>query len=264
MDRFESDVMDDLMYDAAEGPTQDLGFDEYDEYDPYDEGDEGDDEFLGRILGGLGGLIGGGAGQFDEYDEYDEYDEGDEYDDFEAADPYDEYDEYDPMEDLVADALDSDDADEFFKRLAGIAKRVGRGIGSVARTVAPIASMIPLPQAQLIGRIAGVAGKMLADGADDFEAFDDLVDGMDEDGIDAAAPVLAGMLVRRAVPAITRAPAPVRKAAVKGVTKAVRKAVRRQGPPAAKAVARAVRATRRVVQARRIPPHSTHPQSSVR
>ncbi|HWP20752.1 MAG TPA: hypothetical protein VNO84_16605 [Burkholderiaceae bacterium] len=259
MDRFESDVMEDLMYDAAEGPARTAAFDEYDEgdtYDEYDEGDEGDDEFLGRVLGGAAGQSGGGQ-QFDEWEEGDEYEAADEYDDFDAAgEDYDAYDEGDPMEEMVADAMDAGDGDEFFRRLAGIARRVGRGIGQVARTVAPIASMIPLPQAQLVGRLANVAGRLLADGADEYEAFDELVDGLDEDGIDAAAPVLAGMVLRRAVPAVARAAAPVRRAAVHGVTQAVRQAVRRQGPPAARAVARAVRATRRVVQQRRMPPRA--------
>ncbi|MCR5885853.1 hypothetical protein LRS03_24540 [Rhizobacter sp. J219] len=161
----------------------------------------------------------------------------------------------------MADALDAADGDEFFGRLRSlasgamnVARRVGRGVGQAARVVGPIASMIPLPQAQLIGRMANVAGRLLADGADEFEAFDDFVDGLDDDAIDAAAPVLAGMVVRRAVPAIARAAPAVRRAAVRGVTRAVRQAVRRQGPPAARAVARAVRATRRVVQQRRVPP----------
>jgi hypothetical protein len=93
----------------------------------------------------------------------------------------------------------------------------------------------------------------MADGADEFEAFDELVDGLDEDGIDAAAPVLAGMVIRRALPSVARAAAPVRRAAVRAVSQAVRSAVRRQGPQAARAVARAVSATRRIVQRRRLP-----------
>mgnify|MGYP000680583227 CR=1 FL=1 len=80
MDRFEADVMDDLMSDAAEGPAARHGnaydeFDEYDEGDELDGADEGDDEFLGRLLGGIGrvawGLLGGGGDGFDEGDEFD-------------------------------------------------------------------------------------------------------------------------------------------------------------------------------------------------
>jgi hypothetical protein len=268
MDRFEADVMDDLMYDAAEGPARGASMDAYDEYDEgdaydeFDEGDEGDegDEFIGRLLGGIGrvagGLLGGGAGGGggEGYDEGDEYDEGDAYDEYDEGDAYDEG--GDAMEDAVADAMDAADGDEFFRRLGRIARGVGRGIGSAARAIGPIASMIPIPQAQMIGRLANVAGRLLADGADEFETFDEMIDGLDEDEIDAAAPVLAGMVVRRALPAVARAAAPVRRAVVRGVTQAVRQAVRRQGPPAARAVARAVRATRRVVQQRRMAPRA--------
>lgn len=276
MDRFEADVMDDLMYEASEGPAArgPSAYDEYDEGDEGDEfaedwGDEGDDQFIGRLLGGIGrvagGLLGGGGGGGEQFDEGDEFDAGEEYDEgdgFEAAGA-DYGEDVDSLEDAVADALDSEDADEFFSRLRrlasgamNVARRVGQGVGQAARVIGPLASMIPIPQAQMIGRIANVAGRLLADGADEFEAFDDLVDGLDEDAIDAAAPVLAGMVLRRAVPAVARAAAPVRRAAVRSVTRAVRQAVRRQGPPAARAVARAVRATRRVTQARRMPPRA--------
>ena len=260
MDRFDADVMEDLMSDPAEGPalsTMDEG-DEYDEYDEGDFGDEGDDPFLGKILGGL---LGGGQSA-DEMDEYDEFSPQassfDEYDEFSpqasSFDEFDPGDEYDSFEDLAADAMDAADADEFFGRLARIARRVGKGIGSVARVVGPIASAIPIPQAQLIGRVANVAGKLLADGADEFEAIDELVDGLEDDAIDAAAPVIAAAALRRTA---VRAAAPAaRRAAVRAVSQAVRQAVRSQGGPAARGVVRAVRATRRVTKQRHLPPRT--------
>jgi hypothetical protein len=258
MDRFDTDVMDDLMSEGAEGPARSMDdydlYDEADEGDTYDEGDFGDDdEFLGPVASAAARPA-GGASSYDDIDEVDEVDEYDE-DGFDEVDSYDEeVDEGDDaMEDAVADAMDAGDTDEFFRRLGRIARGVGRGIGRAARVVGPIASMLPIPQAQLIGRIANVAGRMLADGADEFEAFDDLVDGLDEDGIDAAAPVLAGMIVRRALPGVARAARPVRRAAVRAVSNAVRTAARRQGPRAARAVGRAVVASRRVVQRRRLP-----------
>lgn len=261
------------MADSAEGPAlraaddfdgMDEGdeFDGFDEFDGADEGDAGDDEFLGRVVGGAARLAGGlmGSGNaFDESDGFDEFDGFDEADEsFDDMDGFDgdlavDADGADAMEDAVADAMDAGDGDEFFRRLGRIARTVGRGIGSVARVVAPIAAAIPLPQAQLIGRVAGVAGRLLADGADDFEAFDDLVDGLDEDGVDAAAPVLAGMAIRRALPVVARAPQPVRRAAVHAVTTAVRQANRVQGATGARAVARAVMASRQVVAQRGLP-----------
>ncbi len=264
MDRFDTDVMDDLM-DAAEGPARSAmeDFDGADGFDELDEGDEGD-AFLGRIIGGLGNLLGGGgnANAFDEDGFDDSFDE----DGFDE-DGFDEGDGYDAFDDAVADALDADDSDEFFRRIARMARgavrgigrvagTVGRGIGQAARVVGPIASMIPIPQAQLIGRIANVAGRLLADGADEFEAIDALVDEFDEESLDAAAPVVAGLALRRAVPNIARMPRPARRRLVRAVTQATRTAVRRQGAPAARAVTRVVRTAARAVQARRVAPRA--------
>src|ERR671937_818038 len=158
-ERFETDVMEDLFSDAAEGPST---FDEFEE-DSFEDVDAGEeDEFLSRIIGGLGQAVGGllGGQQFEEMEDYGDVDGADEWEGVDA------------MEDAVADALAAEDTDEFFRRLrqiAGrainVARRVGRGVGQVARVVGPIASMIPLPQAQAIGRIANVAGRLLADGA---------------------------------------------------------------------------------------------------
>jgi hypothetical protein len=292
MDRFETDVMDDLMNDAAEGPAQSMDELDEDGGDAWDEGetDDSDDEFLGQLAGGLGRLLGGGGGggrgrrrggggggglpgglgnilggllgadegdEWDGGDEGDALDEGDELDEVDALDEGDEGDE-DAADDLVADALEADDSDEFLRRLGGIARRVGRGIGSVARTVAPIASMIPLPQAQLIGRIAGAAGRLLADGADEFEAIDELVESMDEEEVDAAAPVIAGLALRRALPAVARLARGQRRRIVRSVAQTARAAVRRAGPRAARVAPRVVAAVRgavrrRAVPARRIP-----------
>ncbi|WP_024302735.1 hypothetical protein [Pseudogulbenkiania sp. MAI-1] len=248
MSQYAEDLMDDL-FDAAEGPAR--AFDAGDEFDEWDGADEGDDEFLGRLIGAgaqaLGGLL--GADEFDEdgFDEYDEFDTGDGFD-------------VDSFEDLVADALDAGDSDEFLRRIRNIASRVGRAargvgraVGSAARVVGPIASMIPLPQAQLIGRVANVAGRLLADGADEFEAIDELLDSFDDDAIDAAAPVIAGLTIRRTMPNLAGAPRQVRRQAVRNVTQATRTLVRRQGAPAARAVPRIARAAqRRRVPTRRI------------
>lgn len=262
-----ADVMDDLMDEAAEGPARNA-YDEADEYDEWDAGDfadagdAGDDEFLSRIIGGVGQAIGGllGADEGDEFDEYDEYDGYDEGDAYAEGDGFDEYADAESFEDAVADALDAGDSDEFLRRLrrfAGralnVARRVGRGVGQVARVVGPIASMIPIPQAQAIGRIANIAGRLLADGADEFEAIDELLDGYDDEMIDAAAPVIAGLTIRRAMPAAARLPRQARRQLVRSVSQATRTLVRRQGAPAARAVPRIVRSTQRAVARRRLP-----------
>ena len=183
-DRFESDAMEDLLYEEAEGPSR---FEEFEEegFEELDAGEE--DEFLSRVIGGIGQVAGSllGAEEFEEMEEWEDVDSAEAWDSAES------------MEDAVADAMEAEDTDEFLRRLrriAGrainVARRVGRGVGQVARVVAPIASAVPLPQAQAIGRIASIAGRLLADGADEFEVVDELVDLADEeDSIDAAAPL---------------------------------------------------------------------------
>ncbi|MGQ0443557.1 MAG: hypothetical protein ACT4O2_00135 [Beijerinckiaceae bacterium] len=242
-DAFEADVMDEL-YDAAEGPAQRYYGDafEEEEFDALEEGFE------------------------------DEFEEGFE-EEFEAMEDYgDEGDLLDAMEEEVADALEEEDSDEFLRRLAGIARRVGRGVGRVARgaaqvarraapvvgriarTVAPIASAIPIPQAQAIGRIAGLLGRVLPNQADEFDALDDVIDlAEEEDAVDFAAPIIAGLTVRRTMPGIARQPRAVRRQMVRSVSQATRTVTRRAGPQAARAVPRVVQAARRAAQRRGMP-----------
>lgn len=249
---FETDVMDDLFYDQVEGPAQRGDhynrYDAGDEFGEYDLAEADDDAFIG-------GLIRSGQG-FDEMEDWGEqgYDSG-----------------FDALEDALADALAEEDTDEFFRRLGRIARnvgrrvgqvagRVGRGIGSVARVVGPIASMIPLPQAQLIGRIANVAGRLLADEADEFEALEDLFDLAEtEDAIDAAAPFVSAVALRTAMPNISRLPRQTRRQLVSSVSQATRTLARRQGPAAARAVPRIVRGVSRTVAQRGLPARSVAP-----
>lgn len=249
---FETDVMDDLFYDQVEGPAQRgdyyNSYDAGDEFGEYDLAEADDDTFIG-------GLIRSGQG-FDEMEDWGEqgYDSG-----------------FDALEDALADALAEEDTDEFFRRLGRIARnvgrrvgqvagRVGRGIGSVARVVGPIASMIPIPQAQLIGRIANVAGRLLADEADEFEALEDLFDLAEtEDAIDAAAPFVSAVALRTAMPNISRLPRQTRRQLVSSVSQATRTLAHRQGPAAARAVPRIVRGVSRTVAQRGLPARSVAP-----
>ena len=249
---FETDVMDDLFYDQVEGPAQRgnhyNSYDAGDEFGEYDLAEADDDAFIG-------GLIRSGQG-FDEMEDWGEQ-------------GYDS--DFDALEDALADALAEEDTDEFFRRLGRIARSVGRrvgqvargvgrGIGSVARVVAPIASMIPLPQAQLIGRIANVAGRLLADEADEFEALEDLFDLAEtEDAIDAAAPFVSAVALRTAMPNISRLPRQTRRQLVSSVSQATRTLAHRQGPAAARAVPRIVRGVSRTVSQRGLPARSVAP-----
>lgn len=261
MSSFETDVMEDLYYDEAEDPARQQ-FDEYDEF-----GEEEGDEFLRNIIGGLGRAVGGLIGGGDQYDEFDEY----EYDAYDV-DEYEDMEALDAMEEAVVDALAAEDTDEFFRRLRrglgrvarvarGAIRTVGRGIraaapivGQIARTVGPIASLIPHPAAQAVGRLASVAGRVLP--ADEFDTMEDLFDfAEDEDAIDAAAPVIAGLTIRRTMPGVSRLPRPARRQLVRSVTRATRAVSRRQGriPPRAapQAIQRAATRVARSLQAMR-------------
>jgi hypothetical protein len=285
-DPFEADAMEDPFYDQAEGPSE---FDQFEE-DPFEEDPAEEDQFIGDVIGGLvgadedagdedpfigdviGGLVGADedAGDEDPFigdvvggllgAEEDPFDPGDEDlgDPGEPADvgfdSADTLDTFDAIDNAVADALESDDADEFLGNIIKIARQVGRGVGKAARFVAPLAKAIPLPQAQAIGQIADVAGRLLADGADEFEAVDDLIDMADEeDNIDAAAPVVAGLAIRKLMPAVARLPRHQRRQVVKSVSRAIRTVAHRHGPHAARAVPKVVKAVQRAVRQHRIP-----------
>jgi hypothetical protein len=226
-DRFEDDLMEDLL---AEPEGRGASADEYDEAEAYDEADEADED--------------------DEWDEADEVDEVDEVDELEAMEGDEATDE---LEEAVADVLGADDADEFWGGFKKILSKVGKTVGSVARTVAPIAKMIPIPQAQLIGRVAGTIGNVLADEGDEFDALDAVADYAEEeeDGIDALAPAVAGLAIRSALKNKTAAiPRVHRRRLVKAVSTATKQLARKHGAHAALAAPAIVRAARKIVARR--------------
>jgi hypothetical protein len=179
----------------------------------------------------------------------------DEFDELDA--PGDTFDEEsaDELEEGVTDALEAADADEFWGGLGRALKKVGRTIGKGARFIAPIAKMIPIPQAQLIGRAADVVGKVMADEGDEMDGFDDLADyADDEDAIDALAPAIAGVAIKSALKHHTAAlPRPQRRALVKTVTAATKHLVRKHGPKAVQAMPAIVNHARKVVARKRLP-----------
>lgn len=212
------------------------------------------DKFEDDLLEDLGGEPEGRSHAMDEFDdsaEFDEFDNSmeDPGDGFESDDMEDEF------EDVVADALGADDVDEFWGKIGGFLKKVGRGVGSVARIVAPIASAIPLPQTQAIGRIAGLVGKVLADEGDEMDALDEMADyADDEDAMDALAPAVAGLAIRSAVKNVARLPHHHRKQLVQAVTAATKHINRTHGPRvAAAAVPGIVHHARRIVVRRGLP-----------
>jgi hypothetical protein len=169
---------------------------------------------------------------------------------FYGAVPEGDFADFDAFEDAMVDALDEEDTDEFFRRLV-------RGIGRVARVVAPIASAIPLPWTQAIGRVARVAGRLMADGADEFEAIDALVDLAEaEDLWDAAAPAIATMAVHGAMPQAARLPTSTRQQLVRATTQTAQALANRQGTQAVRTLPAVVQTAQRVVQQQGLPPRA--------
>lgn len=178
----------------------------------------------------------GDLGALDDPHEADLSDSADELE-LDAAEAMDE------LEDTVAEALDAEDADEF---LGGLWK----GIRSVARKIAPIVSKVapylPIPGAGVIGKAADIVGKVAADEADELDALDGVIDIADDaEAFDAAAPVVAGLAIRKGVPNVARLPHPQRKQLVKAATAATRYLARQHGPEAVAALPAIVHHARR-------------------
>lgn len=220
---FETDVMDDLAYDAAEGPAR---------------------SYRHR------------AHPLDAYDDMDAYDE------FDVDEADDDMDALDAMEDALADALEAEDSDEFLgratsliRRAGSIARRARSTIGRIGRVVAPIASAIPLPQAQAVARVARLAGQLRADGADEFEAIDALIDlAEDEDVLDAAAPAIASMAIHGTIPQqAARLPATARRNLVQATAQTARRLAAQQGPQAVRALPGIVETAQRVARQQGLP-----------
>jgi hypothetical protein len=272
MDRpFDSDLMDDW---AVESPTNaaDEALEDFEEMG--DEADVEGDAFSGDVDNlemedeatyfADNGFVDEAISDFS-----DEFSDGfsdefrDEFGDAAYGEVDREVDSMHAMEAAIADALAAEDSDEFLRRVvqgvrraAQVARSAGRVVGQVARTVAPIASAIPLPQAQAIGRVAQVAGRLLADGVDEFEALDELlVFAETEEAIDAAIPVIAGLTIRSVMPRAARLDRTTRRQLVRSVSQSTRTLARRQGPQAIRAVPRVVQAVLRTAQRRRIPAH---------
>jgi hypothetical protein len=222
-DRFEDDLMEDLL---AEPEGRGASADEYDEAEAYDEADELDE-----------------ADEYDEAEAYDEADELDESaDELEASEGEESADEF---IEGIASILGAEDADEFFGGFKNILKTVGN--------VAPIAKMIPIPQAQLIGGAADMIGNVLADEGDEFDALDAMADYAEEeeDGFDALAPAVAGLAIRSALKTKAAAiPRVHRRRLVKAVSTATKHLARKHGAHAAVAAPAIVRAARKIVARR--------------
>jgi hypothetical protein len=248
MSAFEQELYEDLAYEEAEGMSdlydEDLEMDEMDDYDE----DESDDEFDDEDEFEESAFYEDEFDEFDEVNEYDEFDEFDEDDEFE-----DEGEE--ALDSVMAFALDSEDADEFFKKLfrgakkfakkaVRVARKAAPIIGKIGRIAAPILSKIPLPQAQLAARVARLAGRLRAEGASDEEILEAVAEIATKDK--RALPIVAGLTAQTILKGRGRAMSfPARKKVVKDMKKAAKTLVRKQGPKAIRALPKIVKSVKR-------------------
>jgi hypothetical protein len=238
---YEENLYEDLA-DEAEGAA-DAVDDTFDEYDEYDEADEVDEMEAADEIDAL-----------EEEDEGEEVDESEDLGD-EDVDAWEDVDEGDDeaLEAGLAYALGAEDTDEFFRRIVRAVRRAAPIVGRIARTVAPVLRVIPHPLAQGAATAANVLGRLRMEGASEEEALEAMAEfaARNPRAVPVAAGIAARALVRRAGPAL---PAPVRRQAVRTVTRAARTLVRSTGPAGIRALPRVVRSVRRTATVRRTPP----------
>lgn len=244
MSAFEQELYDDLGYEEAEGMSdlyeEDLDMDEMDDYDE----DEFDEEFDDEDDFEESAYFDDEFDEFDEVDEYDEFDEGDEFED-----------EEDAMDNVMAFALDSEDTDEFFKKLfrgvkkfakkaVRVARKAAPVIGKIGRIAAPILSSIPHPKAQLAARIAGLAGRLRAEGASDEEILDAVAEVATKDK--RALPIVAGLTAKTILKGRGRTMSfGARKKVVKDMKNAAKILVRKRGAKAVRALPKIAKSVKR-------------------
>jgi hypothetical protein len=261
MAALEEELYDDLAYEEAEGAAaledelemEELGMDEFE--DAYDE-----DEF-----------------EVEAYDDEDAY--FDEEDELEAAeDYYEEFDEFDEgydeeedaLDDVMAYALGAEDADEFFGRLFRGLKKIGGKViravrkaapvvGRIARGVSRVASVIPHPYAQAIGRVAGVVGRgarlvqrLRMEGASEEEALEAFAEMAARDP--RALPIVAGLTARTVLKSKGARLSPAaRKRVVKQMKGAAKNLVRKRGPVAIRALPKIAKSVKRTAAVKGTP-----------
>jgi hypothetical protein len=270
---FESDVMEDLAanssfadegaFDAWEGMESE-GFEGFEAEDSF-----GEEQLGWEDLGGEGFL------EEDDYEAELGEDFGDDYfSDSEAND-------WDALEEAVADALDAEDSDEFFRQLVGgisrvagaarrgatTAGRVARGVGRAAQTAGRVAGQVQRvagragraanPLASILGQVAPLLQQYAAQGFDELDALEDLADLFADEELDEALPVIAGIAARTMVRPVLRRAAlssPLRRQIVHSTTQVARNLVRRQGPAALRALPRIAQSVGQTAARRRLSP----------
>ena len=231
------EMYEELGFDEAEGAAE--GFEEEEGFEEMEAAEEFEED------------------AFEEGEEFEEFEEGEEFEEFEEGEGFEEFEEGEGFEDEAFEegmsyALAAEDTDEFFRRLRRLARRAAPIIGRVARVAAPILSRIPHPYAQVAGRVAGVAGRLLPQAESEDEALDAFAELAVANP--RAIPIVAGLAARTVVGRRGPMMSPTaRRAAVRTVTRAAQTLVARGGPRAIRALPRIARTVRRTAAARGTP-----------
>jgi hypothetical protein len=219
----EQDIMEDLAYAEVEGPSE-MPEDDSELFDPWES---------------------------DGLEDYAEWAE-DGLDTIESESESDE-----SIGAMLGSALGAEDEDEFFGKLFAGAKKLAQKaapwVGKIARGAAPILSAIPHPAAQAAGKVAGLLGKLRAEGASVEEALEAVAEIAARDR--RAVPIVAGLAARSVMQNRGAGMGPAQRRQVANtMTRAARTLVASGGSPAIRALPRIARSVKRTAGARGTPP----------
>jgi hypothetical protein len=219
----ETDVMEDLAYSESEGAA-DFG----DDFESFTEAD---------------------------FDGYEDDFEGGESDFYE--DDFDSYEADESVGNMLGQILGAEDEDEFLGKLfsgaKALIKKAAPVVGKIARGAAPILSMIPHPAAQVAGKVAGVLGKLKAEGGTVEDALEAVAEIAAKDR--RALPVVAGLAARTVVKNRGATMPPAQRAQVaKTMNKAAKTLVAAGGDKGIRALPKIAKSVKRNAAARGTPP----------
>lgn len=158
---------------------------------------------------------------------------------------------------VIGGALGAEDEDEFigklFSGIKNIAKKVAPVIGKIGRAAAPILSAIPLPQTQLAAKLAGLAGKLRAEGGTVEDALEAVTEIAASDR--RALPVVAGLAARSVIKNLgANMPAAKRHRIAHTMHRAAKTLVANGGQKAIRALPRITRSVKRTSAGSGTPP----------
>jgi hypothetical protein len=299
--QFESDVMHDLMADSPTASADDAFQEDMFDDSFETEGFEDDAMMDGMEQYDEAGEDYGDEAYFDEAGFEDSFDDGfedsfaeDYGDGFTDEFAEDDMDVMDVMEEAVADTLDADDTDVFLRRLISAVRRVagvvGRGagvagrvagqtqriagqVGRVAQGVQGLASAIEggrpsrqrrgrrVRNVRRIGRVIPRLQRHIAQGFDEMDVFDDLVDWFEQEQVDEALPIVSGVTLRTVLCSVfrqicTRPNRAINRQIVRATTQAAQNLARQQGASAVRALRPIVASVGRVAARRGTTPRA--------